>query len=115
MTQAVVIQRLTAELLPQLTGDVIHDEPIVRRYMTMALDIGVNHFTPDMEEIMMISRDGVEIARFKGVTDASVKSGIRQGCISSVLSGIQHSAGGFLFRKVNPLESLSYIKHSKAS
>lgn len=70
-----------------------------RWFIRQALCIGIEHFTKDMEEVIQMDRNGVELARFKGVTDASLKLGIRQSDISAVLTGVQHSAGGFLFMK----------------
>lgn len=75
-----------------------------RTYIQMALSIGVEHFTKDMEEIIQMDRNGVEMGRFKSVTDASVKTGIPQYQLSAVLTGIQHTAGGFIFIKVKDKE-----------
>lgn len=97
MIQNEVINKLSMELAMAL-GD-LDTLQTCRTYIRMALAIGIDHFTKDMEEIVQMDRFGEEIARFKSVTEASVKSGIRQGDISAVLTGLQHSAGGFLFMK----------------
>jgi hypothetical protein len=68
-------------------------------YIQKALAIGIEHFTADMEEIIMMDQFGEEMEIFKSISDASSKTGIRQGDISSVITGIQHTAGGFIFMK----------------
>ena len=112
MTQGEVINKLTSELVAW-TGDIVH-EPLFRQYITMALDIGVNHFTKDMEEVAMLTKGGLLVKRFRSVSEAVKNTGIRQGDISSVLTGAQHSAKGYLFRKTSPLETLSYCEISKS-
>jgi hypothetical protein len=97
MTQGEVINKLSVEMAVKLEDfDKLN---ICRKYIQMALAVGVEHFTKDMEEIIQMDRFGVEIARFKGITDASIKIGMRQGDISAVLTGQQHTAGGFIFMK----------------
>jgi len=84
-------------------GDFDHYENN-HKYIQMALSIGIEHYTKDMEEIISMDREGVEGGRYKGVTDASKKLGLRQSDISAVLTGVQHSTGGFLFMKVKDYE-----------
>jgi hypothetical protein len=97
MTQNEVINKLSMEMA-LLTGD-LDNLNTYRWFIRQALDIGINHFTKDMEEIIQMDRFGEELGRFKGVTDCSQKTGIRQSDISAVLTGVQHSAGGFLFMR----------------
>jgi hypothetical protein len=97
MTRTKVINQLTLELV-SLTGAAEH-MTTMRRYIEMALDVGINHFTKDMEEIVVLDQYGHEVNRFKGVTDAADKMCIKQACISAVLSGQQHTAGGYRFIK----------------
>jgi len=98
MTQDQVIDALAREWILTRGGD-LDDLQTARWYLRQALEIGISHFTKDMEEIVVLTRDGEEIQRYKGVTDCSVKMGIRQGDISSVLNGTQRTAGGFRFVK----------------
>ena len=110
MTHDYVINKLTCELIVE-TGCPEHISAY-RRKIRQALDIGINHFTKDMEEVIMMDRFGKEIERFKGVSDASAKTGVRQSDISSVLIGRQHTAGGFIFRKASTLV-LKPVKNGK--
>jgi len=97
MTREYVINKLTCELVI-ITGDT--DNMVsYRKHIAMALDIGINHFTKDMEEVVALDKWGNETGRFKGVTDAAEKLGIPQPYISAVLSGQQHTAGGYRFIK----------------
>lgn len=102
MTQGEVISKLTHECCLAM-GD-FHYFQTVRTYIQMALVIGTEHFTKDMEEIIALYKDGVEAGRFKGIGEASKKLGIAQTCISETLAGKQHSAGGLLFMKTKDYE-----------
>lgn len=102
MTQGEVIQKLTRECCFAL-GDFNHFQT-VQTYIQMALAIGVEHYTKDMEEIVALYQDGVEAGRFKSVTDAADKLGIQQHYISDVLSGKQHTTGGLMFMKTKDYE-----------
>ena len=84
-------------------GDFSHLQTI-RIYIQMALSIGIEHYTKDMEEIVVMDTHGIEAGRYKCVTDASNKLGIRQGDISAVLTGRQHTAGGYMFMKAKDYE-----------
>ena len=70
----------------------------------MALSIGIEHYTVDMEEIVALYRDGVEAGRFKSVKDASDKMGVTYQNITAVLNGRQHTAGGLLFIRTKDYE-----------
>jgi hypothetical protein len=97
MTQNEVINKLSTEMAVEL-GDFDH-LALCRKYIQRALVIGTDHFTTDMEEVIQMDRFGTEIQVFKSVGDASRKTGIRQNDISTVLTGVQHTAGGFIFMK----------------
>lgn len=97
MLQSEVINKLSRECCLAL-GDFDHYKTI-RTYIQMALSIGVEHYTKDMTEVIAFWKDGIEAGRFKSVEEASKKLGIRQSDISSVLTGVQHSAGGLMFMK----------------
>lgn len=95
MIQSVVINKLTKELcLAQGTFDYFQ---VNRTYIQMALSIGIEHYTKDMEEIVALYQDGSEAGRFKSVQEATTKLGILQSCISDVLAGRQHTTGGLQF------------------
>lgn len=97
MLQSEVINKLTKELcLAQGTFDYF---TINRTYIQMALSIGIEHYTKDMEEIVALYQDGSEAGRFKSITDAANKLGIHQNYISAVLIGEQHTTGGLQFIK----------------
>jgi hypothetical protein len=108
MTQGEVINKLSMELAVKV-GDFDNLETF-RWFIRQALCIGIDHFTKDMEEVIQMDRFGVEIARFKGVTDCSNKTGIRQSDISAVLSGAQHTTGGFMFIKAKDKELIPIQK-----
>ena len=105
MTRDKVINSLTLELVT-ITGDDEHMS-IIRKYIGMTLDIGINHFTKDMEEVIAMDEWGNEIGRFKGVTDAAVKLGLKQYSISDVIAGRQHSTGGYLFAKAHKTQLIT--------
>lgn len=110
MTQSEVIDKLTKELcLAQGTFDYFQQNRI---YIQMALAVGIEHFTKDMEEVVVLYKDGSEAGRFKGVTDASIKLGIPQSQISDALRGAQHTAGGLMFMKTKDYELVP--RNSKA-
>jgi hypothetical protein len=98
MTQNEVINKLSMEMALAL-GD-LDTLPTCRTYIQMALAVGVEHFTMDMEEIIVMNYKGEELDRLKSVTDVEKKLGIKQAYVSAVLRGDQASAGGFKFQKV---------------
>jgi len=102
MIQSEVIDKLARECCLAL-GDFDHFMT-VRTYIQMALSIGIEHYTKDMEEVVAIYRDGVEAGRFKSIKDASDKLGIAYQNISTVLEGRQHTAGGLMFMKTKDYE-----------
>jgi hypothetical protein len=72
---------------------------ICRFYIQMALTIGMEHFSKDMEEIVVMTREGQEIGRFKDEAEVAKKLGLWQSNISACLNGRQYSAGGYIFMK----------------
>lgn len=108
MTTNDVINKLSMEMALAL-GD-LDTLQTCKIYIQMALSIGIEHFTKDMEEIIQMDGNGVEMARYKSVTEASVKIGISQHSISAVLTGIQHTTGGFMFIKTKDKELIPIKK-----
>lgn len=97
MTQGEVINKLSMEMALAL-GD-LDTLQTCRTYIQMALSIGIDHFTKDMEEIIQMDHFGAEIDRYKSISEAVRETGISQPCISDAIRGAQHTAGGFIFMK----------------
>jgi hypothetical protein len=108
MTQGYVINKLSMEMALAL-GDLDTLETC-RKYIQMALSIGTEHFTKDMEEIIVMNYKGEEIDRLKSIGDAERKLGISQSQVSDVLRGKQFSAGGLRFMKVRDKELIPIKK-----
>jgi len=102
MLQSTVINKLSLECAVAL-GDLDHLQTI-HIYIQMALSIGVEHYTKDMEEIVVMDTHGVEAGRYKSISEAVKELGIRQGDISAVLTSRQHTAGGYMFMKTKDYE-----------
>lgn len=102
MTQSEVINKLSMEMALAL-GELDHLQTC-RTYIQMALSIGIEHYTKDMEEIVQMDSFGNELGRFKSVTEAAERTGIHQSYISAVLIGQQHTTGGFIFMKAKDKE-----------
>lgn len=97
MTVSEVVNKLAMEQALAL-GD-LDTLPTCRRYIQMALSIGIDHFTKEMDEVIMMTKQGEELKRFRGIKAASRETGISASYIASVTNGRRHSAGGFLFIK----------------
>jgi hypothetical protein len=97
MTQSEIVNKMSMEMALRL-GDLSYLKTC-KFYINMALTIGTEYFTRDMEEIIMMNKEGIEIDRFKSEAEAGQKLGIPPHYISSVITGVQHSTGGFLFIK----------------
>jgi len=95
MTHMEVINKLAFEMV-KVTGEIDHVNTY-RWFIRQALDIGINHFTKDSEEIIAMTRNGVEKGRFKSIREASRCLGIHSRLIRFVLRGQHHTAGGYTF------------------
>ena len=102
MTQGEVISKLTRECCLAMGEFDYYDT--IRIYIQMALSVGIEHYTKDMEEVVALYKDGREAGRFKSTTEAANKLGIPQSSVSSVVSGNQHTAGGLKFIKTKEYE-----------
>jgi hypothetical protein len=102
MTQSEVISKLSHECCLAM-GDFDYFQT-VQTYIQMALRVGIEHFTKDMEEIVALYKDGTEAGRFKSVENASRTLGVTYQNISAVLTGRQHTAGGLMFVKTKDYE-----------
>lgn len=108
MTVNEVVEKLSMEMALAL-GELDH-LGTCRRYIRMALAVGIEHYTKDMEEIVAMNLNGEEVGRFKSATDCAEKLGIPQSYVSTVLTGIQHSSGGFMFIKSKDRELIQCKK-----
>ena len=102
MTQGEVINKVSMECALAL-GELDHLQTI-RTYIQMALTIGIDHFRKEMEEIVVLDVHGVECGRYKSVMDAERKLGIGGPRIHHVLSGNNHTAGGYMFIRTKDYE-----------
>ena len=106
MTQSEVIDKLSIEchsLVEQFPDD---KYAIIRKYIQMALVVGLEHFSTEMKEIVVLDYNGVERGRFKSIQDAANKLGIHSTSITAVVNGRQHTAGGYMFMKKSNYELL---------
>jgi hypothetical protein len=76
----------------------------VRIYIQMALAVGVDHYSKEMNEVVAMDKYGTECGRFKSIQDAANKMGIRQNAIVNTLSGRSQWAGGLKWMKVKDYE-----------
>jgi hypothetical protein len=70
----------------------------------MALAVGVDHFTKEMEEIVVLDKQGVEAGRFKSIEETAKQLGLHSENISAVLNGRQQTSGGLMFMKTRDYE-----------
>lgn len=108
MIQSEVINKLSRECCLAL-GDFDHFTT-VRTYIQMALSIGIEHYTRDMQEVVALYMDGVEAGRFKSAREAANKLGIDRRNIDHVIKGTAHSAGGLMFIKTEDYELIEREK-----
>ena len=102
MIQSEVVNKMAMEMAHRL-GDFEHLKTC-KFYINMAITIGTEYFTRQMEEIIAMNFEGVELGRFKSETDAANKLGLDSRRISDVFSGRQQSTGGYKFIKVKDRE-----------
>jgi hypothetical protein len=102
MTYNEVVNKLSMEMALAL-GDMSALQTC-RTYIQMALSIGTEHFTKDMDEVIAYTTKGKETGRFKSVQDAANKLGLYPELITAVLNGRQCTTGGFMFMKTKDKE-----------
>ena len=102
MLQSTVINKLAKECCLAIGS--FDDYKTIKIYIQMALAIGVEHYTVDMEEIVVIDQSGIERGRYKSITETADKLGLRAENISATLNGRQHTCGGFLFIKAKDFD-----------
>lgn len=108
-----VINKLSLEMAFK-TGH-IEDMKTYKEYLQMAITIGTDHFTRNMEEIVAMTRDGIERGRFRGINEAAKKLGLSQGGISNVIAGRRATCGGFKFILAKDIELIKRPKEDFAS
>jgi hypothetical protein len=97
-----VVSKLSHECCLAL-GDFDHFQT-VQAYIQMALCVGLEHFKKEMEEIVVLTHDGVEIGRYKSEMEASDKLGVHRESILAVANGRRYSAGGYRFMKARDFD-----------
>ena len=102
MLQSEVINKLAMELC-LANGDFDHFQNNCI-YIQRALSIGIEHYSIQMEEIVVLTKKGVEIGRYKSIAETSTKLGLHERNISAVINSEQHSSGGYLFMKAKDYE-----------
>lgn len=68
-----------------------------RTYIQMALSIGIDHFTKNMEEIIAMDPQGREVGRYKNILEIERELGVKESNVHHVLAGRNHTAGGYIF------------------
>lgn len=95
MTQSEIVNKMAMEMALKL-GDLCHLKTC-KFYIGLALTIGTEYFTRNMEEIVAMTREGLEIGRYKSEIEAAEKLGLSNRSISNCLLGKRYSTGGYLF------------------
>jgi hypothetical protein len=99
MTRGKVIEWASLELAMAI--DAPEHLTTIRRYVDMVLDIGINHFSPDMKEVAALDQWGTEIGRFKSWSDAAVKLNVGLGDVANIIAGKRHQTKGYRFIPTN--------------
>jgi hypothetical protein len=102
MTQSEVVNKMSKEMALELGG--LEYLRICKFYINMAVTIGLECYSKNMEEIIAMTCDGVEVGRYPGLREASRQLGIAEGGISNVIAGRHHTAGGLMFMKAKDRE-----------
>jgi hypothetical protein len=102
MLQSEVINKLSRECCLAM-GDFTYFKTI-RTYIQMALAVGVDHYTTDMEEVVAMDFEGKEAGRFKSIKDAANELNFPRQNIVAVLHGRRPSYCGLKFMKVKDYE-----------
>lgn len=97
MTHEEVVKKISMECAVAL-GELNHLNTIYY-YVNMAVCVGRDHFTNDMDEVVALDHLGKEQGVFKSTQEAADKLGLNRQNITAVLNGRKHSAGGYLFMK----------------
>jgi hypothetical protein len=112
MTRAYVIEKLSKECWDKLSRECgltaanLESYLTVRAYIQIALVVGMEYFTKDMTEVIVINKNGSIQGQYKGITEAAKKLKIQQRDISAVLTGRQKTAGGYKFMRMDDYERI---------
>jgi hypothetical protein len=96
-----VIDKLSLEYCQAINN--FDNYSTIRTFIQRALVIGMEHFSPEMEEIIATNEFGVEQGRYKNGKDASRKIGVSHANINFVTNGLRHTAHGLHFTKVEDI------------
>ena len=99
MLQSDVIQKLTVECHTLVIHDPDNAFVTIRKYIQMALVVGLEHFSTNMDEVVVLDHNGVEQGIYKSTQEASEKLGVYRKNITAVLGGRRPTAGGYKFIK----------------
>jgi hypothetical protein len=102
MLQSEAVKKINTEMTLELGG--LEYLRICKFYINMAMVVGLECYSKNMEEIIAMNCDGIEVGRFPGLREAERNLGISAGGISNVLAGRHHTAGGLMFMKVKDKE-----------
>ena len=102
MIQSEIVHKMSMEMALRL-GDLNHLKTC-KFYINMAVTIGTEYFTRDMEEVVALTSEGIERGRYKSIAEAAHELGLDGTHISKVLSRRYHSTGGFIFMKTKDRE-----------
>jgi hypothetical protein len=108
MTQSEVVNKMSMEMALAL-GDLSHLKTC-KFYINMALVIGTESFTKEMEEIVAMNYEGKELGRYKSESDASAQLGISRTQIVDVIKGRRHQTHGYCFIKLKDKELIQKSK-----
>lgn len=99
MTQSEAINKLAIECHSLVEQYPDAKYATIRKYIQMALVVGLEHFSTNMDEVVALDHNGVELGIFKSTQEASEKLGVYRKNITAVLGGRRPSAGGYRFIK----------------
>jgi hypothetical protein len=102
MTHEEVIKKLALNLAME-TGT-MEDLPVYRKYLQMALVIGIDHFDKRSTEIIAFTHNGAEVGRYKSIHDAGNKLGVSSANIFSCLKKHRNTVSGYMFVEKENIE-----------
>lgn len=90
-----VIDKLSLECCQTISH--FDDYGTIRKYIQRAIVVGIEHFNPEMEEIIVTNQFGIEQHRFKSVKDTVDKLNLDRSSVLSVISGRRNMVKGLSF------------------
>lgn len=113
MTVDEVTDKISVELALYL--DRVGDLPHIKRIVRMAITVGIEYFSKDMEEIMLLNKKGELVKVFKSINDTATVLETDRSIIQRVLAGKRHSIRGYILRKVQnkPLKKIKDVTETQ--